>query len=43
MQPTINKQRVYDAMLIKGFRKDVTMGMSLNVSHHRLTYAPVYL
>ena len=27
MQPTINKQRVYDAMLIKGFRKDVTMGM----------------
>lgn len=27
MQPEINKQRVYDAMLIKGFRKDVTMGM----------------
>jgi hypothetical protein len=27
MQPEINKQRVYDAMLIKGFRKDVNMGM----------------
>jgi hypothetical protein len=26
MQPEINKQRVYDAMLIKGFRKDVNMG-----------------
>jgi len=26
-QPAINRQRVYDAMLIKGFRKDVTMGM----------------
>ena len=25
--PDINRQRVYDAMLIKGFRKDVTMGM----------------
>lgn len=27
MQPVIDRQRVYDAMLIKGFRKDVTMGM----------------
>ena len=27
MQPAINRQRVYDAMLIKAFRKDVTMGM----------------
>ena len=26
-QPTIDRQRVYDAMLIKAFRKDVTMGM----------------
>lgn len=25
--PKIDRQRVYDAMLIKGFRKDVTMGM----------------
>ena len=28
--PEINKQRVYDAMLIKAFRKDVTMGMINN-------------
>jgi hypothetical protein len=26
-QPVIDRQRVYDAMLIKGFRKDVTIGM----------------